>query len=431
MLAIFGLLPALGGTAGLIAPAVASPGSVDVYVGYADSLRPSPTNFPTPWAGSPTVVFEGCNPCTYDAGAVRVVNNTTLSQTINSVSVNVGGCVFSGWPSATLTPGQQLIVTQQVGGADNGCGNAPNGNGPIHMDSSDIGPGGAPWAGVCSQSGVIPSVDVTINGTTQAFTDSGQVLNTGGVDLAECPSGSTNNESTQWTTVGHAPCPGSSLTLAPASQTATIGSTATVTATLTNSCGQPLSGAAVTFTVLTGPNGGVTGSGVTDTSGNASFTYSSATGGTDTLQASTSNPAGTITSNTVTVTWTAPPFAAGGSFVIGDLENVSGGHVNWWGSQWWKNNALSTGSGPASFKGFEDGNTAPTCGSTWTTDPGNSTPPPASVPGLMAVIVTNHVTKSGSTISGNIVHIVVVRNDPGYAPNPGHDGTGTIVGIVC
>src|SRR5215469_4927812 len=37
-------------------------GSVDVFVGYADSLRANPTNFPTPWAGSPGITFEGCQP---------------------------------------------------------------------------------------------------------------------------------------------------------------------------------------------------------------------------------------------------------------------------------------------------------------------------------------------------------------------------------
>jgi hypothetical protein len=48
------------------------------------------------------------------------------------------------------------------------------------MDSSDIGPGGTSWAGNCSQSGVIPEVDVTVDGTTSVFNDTGQVLNTGG-----------------------------------------------------------------------------------------------------------------------------------------------------------------------------------------------------------------------------------------------------------
>jgi hypothetical protein len=39
--------------------------------------------------------------------------------------------------------------------------------------------------------------------------------------------------------------------------------------------------------------------------------------------------------------------------------------------------------------------------------------------------------KSGSAISGDIFHIVIVRTHPGYDANPGHAGTGTVVGQVC
>jgi hypothetical protein len=49
----------------------------------------------------------------------------------------------------------------------------------------------------------------------------------------------------------------------------------------------------------------------------------------------------------------------------------------------------------------------------------------------MAVIVTSFVGKDGSEISGNSVHIVVVKTNPGYASNPGHAGTGTVVAVVC
>jgi Bacterial Ig-like domain (group 1) len=405
-------------------------GSVDVFVGYADSLRASPTNFPTPWAGSPGVTFEGCQPpsaCTYDAGAVRVVNNTSATVTVNSVTVHIDTCALSGWPSASLAPGGQLIVTQVASGASSGC--TPSGpTGPPLMDTSDIGPGGSPYAGNCTPDGIRPTVDVTLDGTTTTYTDSGQILNTGGLDLASCPSGT--NESTQWTTVGSAPCPGAVLSLAPPSQTHSVGQSATVTATLTNTCGQPLSGALVNFQVISGPNKGLTGAGTTDSNGQASFTYSSTQPGTDTLQASVTNPAGTITSNTVTVTWTLT-FASGGSFVIGDLENHSGASVLWWGAQWSKSNPMSGGAAPASFKGFEDTNSTPACGQTWTTDTGNSTPPPPTVPLLMGVIVASHITQSGSTISGDIVHIVVVRTDPGYQPDPGHPGTGTVIAQVC
>jgi hypothetical protein len=49
----------------------------------------------------------------------------------------------------------------------------------------------------------------------------------------------------------------------------------------------------------------------------------------------------------------------------------------------------------------------------------------------MAVIVASSISQSGSTISGNTVHMVIVQTNPGYAPDPGHAGTGTVVAQIC
>ena len=49
----------------------------------------------------------------------------------------------------------------------------------------------------------------------------------------------------------------------------------------------------------------------------------------------------------------------------------------------------------------------------------------------MGVIVTSSASQSGSQISGNTPHIVVVQTDPGYAPAVGHAGTGTVVAQFC
>jgi uncharacterized repeat protein (TIGR01451 family) len=129
-------------------------------------------------------------------------------------------------------------------------------------------------------------------------------------------------------------------------------------------------------------------------------------------------------------------FPVGGTFVVGDLTvgNVgqsTGKSVTFWGAQWWKLNSLSGGAGPAAFKGFEDSPAQPVCGVNWTSRPGNSTPPPAAIPAYMAVIVSSSITKSGATIGGDTLHLVIVRTDPGYEGNPGHAGTGTIVGVIC
>jgi hypothetical protein len=49
----------------------------------------------------------------------------------------------------------------------------------------------------------------------------------------------------------------------------------------------------------------------------------------------------------------------------------------------------------------------------------------------MGVIVAGSVTKSGSNINGVWGSIVVVKTDAGYAPSPGHPGTGKIVATFC
>jgi hypothetical protein len=127
-------------------------------------------------------------------------------------------------------------------------------------------------------------------------------------------------------------------------------------------------------------------------------------------------------------------FPSSGAFAVGD---GAGANVTWWGSTWSALNALGGGAAPDSFKGFAATVTLPTtspadlCGTSFTTRPGNSPPPPAAVPSYMGVLVAHAVTKSGSTITGAWGSIVVVRTDGGYAANPGHPGTGAVVATFC
>jgi hypothetical protein len=301
---------------------------VNVYVGYADNSRLNPTHFPTPWYGDAGVTsFEGCHPadCNYDSGAVRVVNTTAQDETLNEVIVRIDGdnCKLDLWThDISLPAGGQVIFTQNVQAAASGCQSDGS------FDSSDISSGGQPTTG-CTPDGLQPTVEVKVtqgvNVTDKTYTDTAQVLNTGGVDLANCPSGS--NESLQWQLIGGNVCAGAStLTLAPSTQIDATGSNATVTATFANDCNppQPLQGATVTFTVLPGSrNAGVNGTGTspTDANGQASFTYSSSLLGTDTVEASITNAGGTITSNDVVVQWVTFGGVTSGHF--NDPANVS------------------------------------------------------------------------------------------------------------
>jgi hypothetical protein len=133
-------------------------------------------------------------------------------------------------------------------------------------------------------------------------------------------------------------------------------------------------------------------------------------------------------------------FPSRGAFTLGDTTAATAGSatVTWWADTWAQQNVLGGGSAPAAFKGFAGTITLPTASppvgcpvSAFTTRGGNSPPPVSGVPSYMGVVVTSSVTKSGSTISGNSIHIVVVKVDPGYAPDPSAHGTGTIVATYC
>jgi len=138
---------------------------------------------------------------------------------------------------------------------------------------------------------------------------------------------------------------------------------------------------------------------------------------------------------TTVVTVVSPTALAHGSFTIGDKNATIGNvvtfsDVEWWGSNWWKANALSGGPAPSAFKGFaESSPSPPQCGETWTTNTGNSSGPPATVPEYMEVIGASKITQSGSTISGNAPKLAVVKTNPGYLPSPGHKGTGKVVAV--
>ena len=416
---------AVAAVSGLGTQVVAAP-AISVFVGYADSARAG-GEFPNPWNGAPNVTFDGCSPqsaCTFDAGAIRIRNDNTASVVINQVNVHLGACMYT-WSGpiygVVLAPGASLITTQRSSGVAAGC----TGPDPSTFDSSDI-----PNRGTCTNDGIQATVDVIVDGATTTYADSGQVLNTGGVDPGACTGG---DEATQWVRIGSEPCPGQTLSLVPTAQSEPVGTTATVSAIFTDSCGNPLSDVAVGFKVTAGPNAGKTGSGLTDSTGTATFSYASSVTGIDSLQANVTNAVGFITtSNSATVTWTIVFAPGGGSFVIGNDNAVLGNTVNFWGSQWAWHNSLTGGLAPRSFKGYADQPATPACGEAWTSDPGNSTPPPdGPLPQLMAVIVTSSVHQTGPEISGDIVEIVVVKTDPGYHPNPGHAGRGSVVAVIC
>lgn len=196
-----------------------------IYFGYADNYRGEvgaiPGGLPTPWEGSPNVIFVGCNvhpgvcpvdtlttgtpAVIYDAGAVRIDNVSTTQSIVvspgNTISTNevvIGGCVWNPWAGLgpwTIPPLGTLILTQtggpapMCGGAVSGAGIATNSN--WNLDTSEA-------STSCVPSGVFPVVNLTINGVASQLVDNQQIMNTQGVDRGN-PACGAANEATNWT----------------------------------------------------------------------------------------------------------------------------------------------------------------------------------------------------------------------------------------
>ncbi|MCX6621988.1 MAG: Ig-like domain-containing protein, partial [Acidobacteria bacterium] len=97
---------------------------------------------------------------------------------------------------------------------------------------------------------------------------------------------------------------GEGILLSPPTGSAAKGTNQSAQALVQTSTGLPIVGRTITFTVISGPNVGVSGTALTNGSGIATFTYSSALAGSDTLKASMINSGGLLqVSNLVTRTW--------------------------------------------------------------------------------------------------------------------------------
>ncbi len=169
-------------------------GHLRVFVGYADTLRAKSARFPSPWAPAVTVYGNTCAKHHCDNGAIRLVNKGSGPLRLKSVVVKLSTCTFDSWPhNLKIAPGKQIILSNEGHHGAHGC---PNGG----FDTSDVGPNGRRWNGDCHQSGVIPRVAITTASGTKLYRDTGQVLNTGGIDKSSCPKGS--NESVPWTLIG-------------------------------------------------------------------------------------------------------------------------------------------------------------------------------------------------------------------------------------
>jgi hypothetical protein len=213
------------------------------------------------------------------------------------------------------------------------------------------------------------------------------------------------------------------------------GQPVTLSAILKDDVNAPVAGRAVDFTLGTGASA-QSCTGTTNAAGVASCNISAVAQplGPGTVKASFAGDAAYLPSADSKPTLIFA-FAARGSFVVGDRS--ASGPVLFWGAKWVRVNVLSGGPAPEAFRGFANtlSSNPPRCGGSWFTRLGSPPPPAAPLPEFMAVLVASSVTlsgsASGSTISGDIASIVIVQTAPGYEPDPGHPGTGTVVAVLC
>ncbi len=290
-------------------PATSTAGGLNVYLGYADSLRPNP-NVPVPWQGSPQTVFVGHADSggAYDSGAIRLDNTTASTVTLKDVTVvlhtvnNDGtggpasGQTFDLWGANSIPPGASLVIAA-TGATDN-------------FDTSDFPLNGTSCTNPAGPTTNPPHLMLTFADSSQVtMTDTAHVLDTGGVDTANCPGG---NESLQWRALGTTGVGQASglLTLAMPATAQIVGVPYTQVATLADASGNPQPNVAVNFSITSGPNTGLRGQAYTDSQGRATFTYTGTVAGMDTFAASITNASGgVLNADPVNVTWESAPVA--------------------------------------------------------------------------------------------------------------------------
>jgi fibronectin type 3 domain-containing protein len=198
---------------------------LNVFVGYMDTHAvPSSPNQPNPWpytdpssfVGSPCPNFPNSTAC-WDGGAVRLDNPGSTNVTGVQVVVVIGSKTYSLWGSSLTVKANGMLVLTETGSQPNSA----------NFDGSDFPPNAYNGGNTasCANSGAIPAVKITIAGVTTTYLDSGQVLNTGGVDGGHCLNGTfvsgRMDESRSWVQIGSS---APTVPTAPQSLAATAGS---------------------------------------------------------------------------------------------------------------------------------------------------------------------------------------------------------------
>ena len=220
---VFTLSP-LNPTVKKISPHLASSNSnsklVQLYLGYADTDHTNSQGPPSPWettscsnsansnnSSCSSVPFHnhnvyadanffvGSSSDPYDNGALMFLNSSSSTETVSNVKVTIGSFSYSFNNTDYLAPDQGVMLD-----AAPTSSSSPYCSG-ILFDTSDTPPCGANPCNVSDK--LVPQVEfnLTIGTNSGSITedDTGEILNTGGFDQANCPQSS---ETEAWTPIG-------------------------------------------------------------------------------------------------------------------------------------------------------------------------------------------------------------------------------------
>jgi Bacterial Ig-like domain (group 3)/Lamin Tail Domain len=391
---------------------------------YGDAVSFSATVAPNAATGMVQFQIDGNN----FGAPVAVANGTAVSGSTAALSAgsHTVGAIYSGDTNYAGTTGSVIQMVNRVAtaAAVNSTANPSTYGQQVSFTAAVSSAGGVPTGTVTFLDGTSALGTSPLNAQGQAALTTA-ALPAGGHSISSVYNGDTNFLGSTSAVLAQTVAPANTATVLVANiNPAAVGQSVNFAAAVTAKApGTGTPTGTITFrdgttALATVPLNGL-GQALLSTAGLALGTHS--------LTATYSGDANFTASTSAAVSELIYTGAGGGgSFVIGDLDAVVGKQVTFWSSQWDKVNHLSGGSAPSSFSGYANA----VDGATWTSDSGNSSAPPSTVPAYMAVIAASSITKNGATIQGNAPLIVIVKTDPGYQPNGGHDGTGTVVAML-
>lgn len=258
---------------------------------------------------------------------LQAANGSTLTASASASGSSYTGAVRAPSASATVTEEVPILSISKSGPAQAQAGSPASysialsnegGATAASLTVSDSLPDGTqePVTGVPSSLATGRSGTASSSYTIPASQPAGPLTDTAAVVWTDSNGDSYGPVSSSFTTQVTSSYQGAGLTLSPASAGPdVVGTSQTLTATFLDESGNPVVDQTIDFTVA-GANP-TTGTGVTNSAGVASFSYTGTVDGIDTVQASFGSGAGSIQSNTATVGWVTPAESISTSSVTG------------------------------------------------------------------------------------------------------------------